>query len=138
MLCNAIVAIYIYTLVPEFLLRFIAWILINVLYRIRIRGMDAVPDEGAALLVCNHISYVDALVVLGSVPRPVRFVMYYKIFHMPIAKQLGLVVVRIVTHDPVTKEFFRQVNTAVEQRVQSEELADQLHATLVQREALPA
>ncbi len=43
---------------------------------------------------------------------------------MPIAKQLGLVVVRIVTHDPVTKEFFRQVNTAVEQRVQSEELAD--------------
>ena len=87
-LCNAVVAIYIYTLVPEFLLRFIAWILINVLYRIRIRGMDAVPDEGAALLVCNHISYVDALVVLGSVPRPVRFVMYYKIFHMPIAKQL--------------------------------------------------
>ncbi|MBK9655736.1 MAG: MFS transporter [Rhodanobacteraceae bacterium] len=87
-LCNAIVAIYIYTLVPEFLLRFIAWILINVLYRIRIRGMDAVPDEGAALLVCNHISYVDALVVLGSVPRPVRFVMYYKIFDMPIAKQV--------------------------------------------------
>jgi len=87
-LCNAIVAIYIYTLVPEFLLRFIAWILINVLYRIRIRGMDAVPDEGAALLVCNHISYVDALVVLGSVPRPVRFVMYYKIFDMPVAKQV--------------------------------------------------
>ncbi len=87
-LCNAVVAIYIYTLVPEFLLRFIAWILINVLYRLRIRGMDAVPDEGAALLVCNHISYVDALVVLGSVPRPVRFVMYYKIFDMPVAKQV--------------------------------------------------
>ncbi len=87
-LCNAVVAIYIYTLVPEFLLRFIAWILINVLYRIRIRGMDAVPDDGPALLVCNHISYVDALVILGSVPRPVRFVMYYKIFDMPIAKQV--------------------------------------------------
>jgi 1-acyl-sn-glycerol-3-phosphate acyltransferase len=87
-LCNAVVAIYIYTLVPEFLLRFIAWILINVLYRIRIRGMEAVPDEGPALLVCNHISYVDALVVMGSVPRPVRFVMYYKIFDMPVAKQV--------------------------------------------------
>jgi 1-acyl-sn-glycerol-3-phosphate acyltransferase len=87
-LCNAVVAIYIYTLVPEFLLRFIAWILINVLYRIRIRGIEAVPDEGPALLVCNHISYVDALVVMGSVPRPVRFVMYYKIFDMPIAKQV--------------------------------------------------
>ena len=87
-LCNAVVAIYIYTLVPEFLLRFIAWILINVLYRLRIRGMDVVPDEGPALLVCNHVSYVDALVVLGSVPRPMRFVMYYKIFDMPIAKQV--------------------------------------------------
>ena len=87
-LLNAIVAIYIFTLVPEFLLRFIAWILINVLYRVRIRGINEIPDEGPALLVCNHISYVDAMVVLGSVPRPVRFVMYYKIFDMPIAKQV--------------------------------------------------
>lgn len=87
-LCNAVVAIYIYTLVPEFLLRFIAWIIVNLLYRLRIRGIEQIPDEGPALLVCNHISYVDALVVLGSVPRPVRFVMYYKIFDMPIAKQV--------------------------------------------------
>ncbi len=87
-LLNAIVAIYIFTLVPEFLLRFIAWILINVFYRVRIRGIDEIPDEGAALLVCNHVSYIDALVILGSVPRPVRFVMYYKIFDMPIAKQV--------------------------------------------------
>lgn len=87
-LCNALVAIYIYTLVPEFLLRFIAWILMNLLYRVRIRGLDAIPDEGPALLVCNHISYVDALVVMGSIPRPVRFVMYYKIFDMPVARQV--------------------------------------------------
>ncbi|MFO1495038.1 MAG: MFS transporter [Lysobacterales bacterium] len=87
-LCNAVVAIYIYTLVPEFLLRFIAWILMNLLYRVRIRGLDAIPEEGPALLVCNHISYVDALVVMGSVPRPVRFVMYYKIFDMPVARQV--------------------------------------------------
>ncbi len=87
-LCNAVVAVYIYTLVPEFLLRFIAWILVNLFYRLRIRGLDAVPDDGPALLVCNHISYVDALVVMGSVPRPIRFVMYYKIFDMPIAKQV--------------------------------------------------
>ncbi len=87
-LFNAVVAIYIYTLVPEFLLRFIAWILVNVMYRLRIRGIDAIPDEGPVLLVCNHISYVDALVVMGSVPRPVRFVMYYKIFDMPVAKQV--------------------------------------------------
>ena len=87
-LFNAVVAIYIFALVPEFLLRFIAWILMNVFYRVRIRGIEAIPDTGPALLVCNHISYADALVVMGSVRRPVRFVMYYKIFQMPIAKQL--------------------------------------------------
>ncbi len=87
-LFNAVVAMYIFALVPEFLLRFVAWILMNVFYRVKIRGIDAIPDEGPALLVCNHISYADALVVMGSVRRPVRFVMYYKIFAMPVAKQI--------------------------------------------------
>lgn len=87
-LLNAVVAIYIYTLVPEFLLRFVAWILINLLYRLRIRGLEHIPDAGPALLVCNHVAYTDALVVLGSIPRPVRFVMYYKIFNLPVAKPL--------------------------------------------------
>lgn len=87
-LMNALVAIYIYTLVPEFLLRFVAWILLNLMYRVRVRGIEQVPEEGPALLVCNHVSYVDALVIMGSIRRPVRFVMYYKIFEMPIAKQL--------------------------------------------------
>ena len=39
-LMNAVVAIYIYTLVPEFLLRFVDWILINTLYRIRTQGLE--------------------------------------------------------------------------------------------------
>ncbi|MEZ5461463.1 MFS transporter [Dokdonella sp.] len=81
---NAAVAIYIYTLVPEFLMRFLSWILINTLYRIRTEGLDQVPEHGPALLVCNHVSYMDALIVAGSVRRPARFVMYYKIFNIPI------------------------------------------------------
>ncbi len=87
-LFNAVVAVYIFSLVPEFLLRFIAWILLNVFYRVRVRGIEAIPDTGPALLVCNHISYADALVVMGSVRRPVRFVMYYKIAQIPLAKQV--------------------------------------------------
>jgi 1-acyl-sn-glycerol-3-phosphate acyltransferase len=83
-LLNAAVAIYIYTLVPEFGLRFIDWILINTLYRVRTAGLDNVPEEGAALLVCNHVSFMDPLIILGSVRRPVRFVMYYKIFNTPL------------------------------------------------------
>ena len=81
---NALVAIYIYTLLPEFLMRFLAWILINVLYRIKTSGRENIPDEGPAVIVCNHVSFVDALVLGGSIRRPVRFVMYYKIFQFPV------------------------------------------------------
>ncbi|RZA27826.1 MAG: glycerol acyltransferase, partial [Lysobacteraceae bacterium] len=77
--------IYIFTLVPEFLMRFLSWVLVRAMYRLRLRGIEAnVPDEGAALLVCNHVSYMDALILSASVPRPVRFVMYYRIFEIPV------------------------------------------------------
>ena len=79
---NALTAIYIYSLLPEFLLRFVAWILISLLYRIRVNGVEHIPDKGAAVLVCNHVSFVDALIVGGSIRRPVRFVMYFKIFQI--------------------------------------------------------
>lgn len=87
-LMNAVVAIYIYTLVPEFLLRFVDWILINTLYRIETRGLENIPERGAAILVCNHVSFMDPLIILGSVRRPVRFVMYYKIFNIPLVKNV--------------------------------------------------
>ena len=81
---NAAVAIYIYTLVPEFFMRFIVWILIHSVYHVRKQGLDNVPAEGAAVLVCNHVSYVDALIIAGCVRRPIRFVMYYKIYNLPV------------------------------------------------------
>ena len=87
-LLNVAVAIYIYTLVPEFLMRFIAWILVSTLYRIRTSGSDHIPENGPAILVCNHVSFVDALVLSGSVRRPVRFVMWYRIFETPFLKFL--------------------------------------------------
>ncbi len=81
---NAVVAIYIYTLVPEFLVRFVMWIVLNVIYRLRIVGDERIPREGPTLVVCNHVSYVDALVLGTAFWRPVRFVMYYKIFRIPV------------------------------------------------------
>ena len=85
---NAIVAIYIYTLLPEFLIRFVVWIIINLLYRIRTTGREIIPDKGPVVLVCNHVSFIDALIVGGSIRRPVRFVMYYKIFQNPLLNYL--------------------------------------------------
>ena len=87
-LMNAVVAVYIYTLVPEFLLRFVDWILINTLYRIRKQGLENSPDDGPAILVCNHVSFMDPLIILGSIRRPVRFVMYYKIYNLPLMRPL--------------------------------------------------
>ena len=84
-IANTLVAIWIFTIVPEFLMRFLSWLLVRALYRTRLHGIEAnVPDEGAALLVCNHVSYMDALVLGGCIPRPARFVMYYKIFNIPV------------------------------------------------------
>lgn len=80
---NAVVAIYIYLLLPEFLMRFVAWIITNTLYRIRTTGTEHIPLDGPAIVVCNHVSFVDALVIGGSIRRPIRFVMWYKIFEMP-------------------------------------------------------
>ena len=82
---NALVALLIFSIVPEFLLRFYSWILVRVLYRVRVTGVESnIPTEGPALLVCNHVSYMDALILSASVPRPIRFVMYYKIFDIPV------------------------------------------------------
>jgi 1-acyl-sn-glycerol-3-phosphate acyltransferase len=83
-LINIAVAVYIFTLVPEFMMRFITWILVHTLYRVRVDGLKNVPDEGAALVVCNHVSFMDPLILMASVRRPMRFVMYYKIFNIPV------------------------------------------------------
>jgi len=83
-LCNALVAIYIYSLVPEFLLRFVAWLLVHTVYRLDQKGIENIPEEGPAILVCNHVSYVDALVISSACRRPIRFVMDHHIFNAPL------------------------------------------------------
>jgi 1-acyl-sn-glycerol-3-phosphate acyltransferase len=85
-IANTLVALYIFTLVPEFLMRLLSWLLVKSLYRLRVSGIEHIPDEGAALIVCNHVSYMDALILGGAIPRPVRFVMYYRIFEIPVMK----------------------------------------------------
>lgn len=81
---NAVVAIYIYTLVPEFLMRFLVWLLIHTVYRLDKRGLDAIPDDGPAVIICNHVSFVDALIIAAACRRPIRFVMDHRIFRIPV------------------------------------------------------
>ena len=87
-LLNIIVALYIFTVVPEFLMRLIVWFLVSIFYRIRAKGLENIPHDGAAVLACNHVSFIDPLILGGYIRRPVRFIMYYKIYNIPVLKWL--------------------------------------------------
>ena len=85
---NALVAVYIYTVIPEFLLRFVAWITANLIYRLRVVGGERIPAEGPAILVANHVSFVDWLIFASVSARPVRFVMTHEYFKLPLIRFL--------------------------------------------------
>ena len=107
-LMNAAIALFIFRLVPEFLMRFLAWILINLVYRVRSRGLEHVPESGPCVVVCNHVSYVDAVAVAGCVVRPVRFVMDHRIFAIPVLsfvfRNMGAIPIAPAKEDPSLKE----------------------------------
>jgi 1-acyl-sn-glycerol-3-phosphate acyltransferase len=107
-LMNAVVTAYIYALVPEFLMRFLAWLLVHTVYRVHEEGLDNIPDEGPCVLVCNHVSYVDAVVIAACVPRPVRFVMDHRIFRAPllsfIFRAMRTIPIASEREDPRVKE----------------------------------
>ena len=83
-LANALVAVYIFALVPEYLLRFVAWVLSRLVYRFKVLGDEHIPVAGAAILVCNHVSFVDAVLLMAASPRPICFVMDHRIFRTPV------------------------------------------------------
>ena len=83
-LVNAVVAFYIFMLVPEYLLRFVAWVASRFVYRFRLQGDENIPTQGAAVLVCNHVSFVDAVLLMAASPRPIRFIMDHRIFKVPL------------------------------------------------------
>ena len=81
---NAVVAVYIFTLVPEFLMRFLVWMLIHTIYRVRVSGEENIPLEGPVIVASNHVSFADPLILGGMIRRPVNFVMYHKIYKIPV------------------------------------------------------
>ena len=117
-LLNAAVAVYIYGLVPEFLLRFVAWLLVKAVYRLRSEGVEHIPLAGPAVLVANHVSFADAVILMGASPRPVRFVMDYRIFRTPLLgfvfRHCGAIPIAPAKDDPALMEkAFAEVSTAL-------------------------
>jgi len=87
-IANVLVACYIFLLVPEYLLRFVAWIVSRCIYRFKVRGDEHIPETGAAILVCNHVSFIDAVLLMAASPRPIAFVMDHRIFRLPVLGSL--------------------------------------------------
>lgn len=83
-LLSAGASLYIVVILPVALVRLINWLLAHSVYKLRVVNSDRVPDDGGALLVCNHISYVDAILILAALKRPVRFIMYRKMYDLPL------------------------------------------------------
>ncbi|UXY13752.1 MFS transporter [Chitiniphilus purpureus] len=106
-LMNIAVALYIYTLLPEFLMRFLVWIGVHTLYRVRCKGLEHIPEHGPCVLVCNHVSFMDSQVIAGMVRRPVRFVMDHRIFKVPVLnfifRTAGAIPIAPAKEDPQLK-----------------------------------
>ena len=83
-LMNIAVAVFIYSQVPEFTMRFLVWLLSHTIYRVKHQGLESIPEQGPALIASNHVSFIDALLIAGAVRRPVRFIMYKPIFEIPV------------------------------------------------------
>ena len=81
---NVVVCCYVFYQVDEFALRFMVWMLSHTIYRVKHVNLDVIPKEGPAVIVCNHVSFADAPLIAGAVPRPIRFVMDHKIFATPV------------------------------------------------------
>ena len=107
-LANAVVAFYIFLLVPEYLLRFIAFMISTCMYRFKVTGDHHLPTQGAAVLTCNHVSFIDPVLLMAASPRPIYFVMDHRIFKMPVLgwffKLLKAIPIASRTEDPVLYE----------------------------------
>ena len=103
-LMNAVVGLFIFTRVPEFTLQLAAWLIMHSIYRIGKHDLNHIPEEGAAILACNHVSFVDPVVIGAVSPRPMRFVMYHKIYKLPVLqhffKQAGAIPIAPMKEDP--------------------------------------
>jgi len=117
-LMNIAVAVWIFTLIPEFIMRLLVWLLIHTVYRVKKINLDKIPATGGCVLICNHVSFIDALVLAGCVRRPIRFVMYYKIFNIPILsfifKTANAIPIAGVKEDPkLMQEAFDKIADAL-------------------------
>ena len=114
--------VYVTYLLPDSLLRFVLWLLTHSIYRIKVEGRDNIPERGGALFVCNHMSFVDAFLLIASTDRTIRFVMFKDIYEHPVIHPFA----RLLRCIPISsqlrpREMIRSLRTASE-AIQADEV----------------
>ena len=117
---NGLVALYIYTLLPDFFLRFVAYLMAHGVYRLKVEGLERVPRDGPVILACNHVSFADWMVIAASIARPIRFVMWHAYAEIPVLrflmKDARVIPIGSARHNPELVEgAFRQVREGLAQ-----------------------
>ncbi|MBE2262340.1 MAG: MFS transporter [Burkholderiaceae bacterium] len=84
-LANIVVGAWVFLVVPDYLIRCVAWVLSRLFFRLRLRGEQHLPATGPAVLVCNHIGAVDPFLVIAATPRPVRLLVNQGLLQRPVA-----------------------------------------------------
>jgi 1-acyl-sn-glycerol-3-phosphate acyltransferase len=78
------VAVAAFFFASQHVLRCIGWLLTHTVYRVRVKGLENIPETGACLLACNHVSYADSVILVGTVRRPIRFIIDHRFYKMPV------------------------------------------------------
>jgi acyl-[acyl-carrier-protein]-phospholipid O-acyltransferase/long-chain-fatty-acid--[acyl-carrier-protein] ligase len=99
-LMTLLATIYIVWLLPDSLLRFVLWLLTRTIYRIKVEGRENIPSKGGALFVCNHLSFIDALLLAASTDRQIRFIMYKGAYELWWIKPIA----RVMKAIPISSE----------------------------------
>ncbi len=107
--------IYVVSLVPDSLLRLFVWAFTHSVYRLRVEGRDNIPEKGGALFVCNHVSFVDALLIIGATDRMIRAIMYQGIYDHPLVKPFAKAMKAIpISSQLRPREMIKSLRTASE------------------------
>jgi len=119
-IANVLVAFYVFSVVPEYVLRFVSYVVSHLGYRLRVEGDSHIPTRGAAVLIANHVSFIDAVLLMSVSPRPIRFVMDAGIFRQPVLGSIfrlaGAIPVTPRAEDPEAyASAFKQVAAALDE-----------------------
>lgn len=109
---SVILTIFACIALPKLFVRCVVWVLVNSVYRLKLIGIENIPRKGGAILVCNHLSYLDPFIIMASISRSVRFLIYDSIYNLKYVKPIAKVLRAIPIPEKCTKDSVRALEEA--------------------------